>query len=162
MYVKEVRICNTIKVFENFTCVTLFLATHHKTLTMFCPDKYIEVLTNSASQVLPFWSLSDANSFIHIWDKCRFWQSVSAFLTFCCSVYLEPLGRQRASASMCAWRRAWLRHHLIPLFSFVFHALCMSFLFLSDQKLQNTTAFFSFFSFNCYVNSTNVLISVFH
>ena len=73
--------------------------------------------------------------------KCHFWQCVSVFLTFC---------------SISARRRAWLRHHLSPLLSFIFHALCMSFLFLSQtKKLQNTTAFLLFIIF---MNSTNVLI----
>ena len=129
--------------FNKYSIILLVLhcspATQHKSLAMFRPDKNIGVLTNSASQVLPFWFLSDTDSIIHV--KCHFWQCVSVFLTFC---------------SISARRRAWLRHHLSPLFSFIFHALCMSFLFLSQtKKLQNTTAFLLFIIF---MNSTNVLI----
>lgn len=66
-------------------------------------------------------------------------------------------GKELLSASICAWRRAWLRHHLCPLFSFIFHALCISCLSLRP-KASKHYSLFTFYNFNCYMNSTNVLI----
>lgn len=72
----------------------------------------------------------------------------------CCCVCLEPLGK--GLLLICAWRRAWLRHHPPLLVSSFMHMISVSLSETQTKSLKAQQAF-SFFNFNCFMTITNVL-----